>query len=138
MAILKPSAQGAAVVVCTTCRFSADAREDAEGRRGGAVMLDALRKAADADPACADLTIEPMACLWACSEPCAVHLRTPDKMGYLMGRFAPTDEAARAILDYAAAWRASEEGGVPYKQWPEGVKGHFIARIPPAGQVGVA
>lgn len=138
MAILKPAAEGATVVVCTTCRFSADAREDAEGRRGGAVMLDALTTAAAADPACSDLAIEPMACLWACSEPCAVHLRTPGKMGYLMGRFEPGAEAARAILDYVNRWRASEEGAVPYKAWPEGVKGHFIARIPPAGQVGIA
>jgi hypothetical protein len=24
---------------------------------------------------------------------------------------------------------------VPYRQWPEGVKGHFIVRVPPAGKL---
>ncbi|MGH1559316.1 DUF1636 family protein [Caulobacter segnis] len=54
-------------------------------------------------------------------------------MGYVLGRFEPTIEAARAILDYAVAYAASAEGVVPYRQWPEGVKGHFIVRVPPAG-----
>ena len=49
--------------------------------------------------------------------------------------FAQTAEAEQAIVDYAAAYLESPEGVVPYRQWPEGVKGHFIVRIPPAGQI---
>ena len=50
-------------------------------------------------------------------------------------RFAADEEAARAILDYALLYAGSEEGQVPYRAWPEGVKGHFITRTPPAGFV---
>ena len=38
-------------------------------------------------------------------------------------------------MEYAVAYAASEEGVVPYRQWPEGVKGHFIVRVPPAGKL---
>lgn len=132
---LKPAREGVAVVACNTCRHSADAIKDAEGRRGGARLVEALRRVADADPAYAQIAIEEMPCLFACKDFCTVHLRAPDKVGYVMGRFAPDDDAARAILDYARAYAGSEWGQVPFKQWPQGVKGHFITRTPPAGFV---
>ena len=76
-----------------------------------------------------------MACLFACTDFCTIHLRAPGKVGYVLGRFAPTDEAARAILDYAGAYALSDGGQVPFREWPEGVKGHFLVRTPPEGFV---
>jgi predicted metal-binding protein len=87
------------------------------------------------DPRFAALAIEEMPCLFNCAQHCSIHLRAPGKIGYVLGRFEPTMEAAEAILDYAVAYAASDEGVVPYRQWPEGVKGHFIVRVPPAGMV---
>lgn len=132
---LKPTRGGVAVVACNTCRHSADVKEDAEGKRGGARLVEALRRVADADPGYAQIAIEEMPCLFACQDFCTVHLRAPDKVGYVMGRFVPDDDAARAILDYACAYADSEWGQVPFKQWPQGVKGHFITRTPPTGFV---
>lgn len=133
MPILSPRSPGPSLVVCSTCRFDAEAREDAEGVTGGARMLQALRAAAAGDPALADLSIEPMACLFACSAHCVAHLRAPGKIGYVLGSFQPTETAARAILDYVRHYLNSAEGQVPYRCWPEGVKGHFIVRTPPEG-----
>ncbi|MET3709881.1 putative metal-binding protein [Sphingomonas trueperi] len=133
--MLTPVEDGPAIVVCNTCRFSAEAREDAQGRRGGAVLADALTETRDADPRYAGIAIQQMPCLFACNEHCTVHLRAPDKVGYVLGRFTPDTDAARAILDYAVAYEASEQGKVPFAQWPQGVKGHFIVRVPPAAQV---
>ena len=42
----------------------------------------------------------------------------------------PTAEAAEAIVDFARRYAASPDGAVPYRDWPEGMKGHFIARLP--------
>ena len=42
-------------------------------------------------------------------------------------------DAAHAILEFSLRHAASEEGVVPYGQWPDGVKGHFITRTPPEG-----
>ena len=130
---LKPAAPGPSLVVCDTCRFSADAREDEHGQRGGARLAEALRVVQALDPRYAAVTVETMPCLFACTEFCTVHLRGPGKVGYIMGRFTPGEAAARAILDYAARYADSAAGQVPYRDWPEGVKGHFIARTPPAG-----
>lgn len=132
---LKPSASGVAVVACNTCRHSAEVRDDADGKRGGARLVEALRQVAGDDPAFASIAIEEMPCLFACQDFCTVHLRAPDKVGYVMGRFVPGEESAQAILEYARAYADSEWGQVPFKQWPQGVKGHFITRTPPAGFV---
>lgn len=135
MSILRDGADGASLVVCSTCRFSEAEREDGQGVRGGARLAEAARELAASDPRLAALAVEDMPCLFNCAQHCSVHLRAPGKIGYVMGRFEPTPEAARAILDYAAAYLESEEGVVPYRQWPEGVKGHFIVRTPPAGRL---
>ncbi|HKR88800.1 MAG TPA: DUF1636 domain-containing protein [Phenylobacterium sp.] len=135
MSILEPAAEGPSLIVCNTCRFSAEAREDADGMRGGARLVAALRQAKAGDQRVDDLAIEEMPCLFNCTQHCSVHLRAPGKMGYVLGRFEPTAASAQALLDYAAAYLSSAEGVVPYRQWPEGVKGRFIVRTPPAGKV---
>lgn len=133
--MLTPVEDGPAIVVCNTCRFSAEAREDAQGRRGGALLAEALTACRDAESRYAGIAIQQMPCLFACSEHCTVHLRAPGKVGYVLGRFAPDADAAQALLDYAVHYAASEHGRVPFAQWPQGVKGHFIVRVPPEGQV---
>ena len=135
MTLLRDADAGPALVVCNTCRFSAEEREDAQGVRGGARLVAALREVKAGESALDGLAVEEMPCLFNCTQHCSIHLRAPGKIGYVLGRFEPTAEAARAILDYAVAYMASEEGVVPYRQWPEGVKGHFIVRVPPAGKV---
>jgi predicted metal-binding protein len=128
-----PVADGPAVIACNACRFSKDDRDDGAGRRGGAMLAAELTRLQAADPAYAGVAVHAMPCLFACTEFCTVHLRAEGKVGYILGRFTPDEAAARAILDYAARYADSAAGQVPYRDWPEGVKGHFIARTPPAG-----
>ncbi len=117
----------AGIVVCNTCRFSESAREDAEGRRGGALLVQELKRLAG------DVVVEEIACLFGCSRHCTVHLRAPGKMGYVLGDFRPRSSDAEAILAFFRLYRESAFGVVPYAQWPEGVKGHFLVRFPPQG-----
>ena len=133
--MLIASEKGAALVVCTTCRLTKDARQDADGRHGGELMIEALQEGLVGHPAEGEVELQPMACLFACTSHCTVHIRAPGKMGYLLGRFSPTREDATALLDYMAAYVSSAEGVVRFAEWPEGVKGHFIARLPPEGFV---
>lgn len=133
--MLTPVDDGPAVVACNTCRHSTEARDDDSGVRGGARLVAALEAEQTGDERYAGIAIQQMPCLFACTDFCTVHLRAPGKVGYVMGRFAPDAEAARAILEYAVEYAASEHGRVPFKQWPQGVKGHFITRTPPAGFV---
>ena len=125
----------ASVVVCSTCRLSADQREDGAGQRGGALLVEAMRDLQAQDPAYKAVAVQDMPYLFACQRHCTVHVRGPGKVGYVLGDFTPDADAARAILDYALRHAASEEGVVRYAEWPQGVKGHFIARTPPEGFV---
>ena len=126
---------GPAVVVCNSCRHSREAQVDAAGMRGGARLVAALKRLQASDPRYAGIAVQEMACLFACQDHCTVHLRAPDKIGYVLGRFQGDTESARAILDYAVHYAESAHGRVPFSLWPEGVKGHFITRMPPPGFV---
>lgn len=127
--MLKAVAPGPAVVACSTCR------NDGSGTRGGVRLAEALRTVKASDDRYAGIQVQTMACLFACGDHCTVHLRGPGRIGYVLGRFDPDEEAARAILDYAVHYAASDSGQVRYADWPEGVKGHFITRSPPDGFV---
>ena len=129
---LRPIAHGTSVVACNTCRRPDGPRGD---RPAGAQLVAALRAAQAKDPLYAGVEVQEMPCLFACKDSCTIHLRAPGKVGYVLGKFEPDAAAARAILDYAVQYHGSEIGQVPYRDWPEGVKGHFLTRTPPEGYV---
>lgn len=126
---------GPAVVVCNTCRLSAATREDAAGLRGGARLAAMLRSVKESDSRYDGILVQEMPCLFACTEFCTIHIRAPGRISYVLGRFTPDEDSARAILDYAAHYAQSSDGRVAFRLWPEGVKGHFITRMPPVGFV---
>ncbi|WP_292051420.1 MULTISPECIES: DUF1636 domain-containing protein [unclassified Brevundimonas] len=136
MSILRASNGGTSIVVCSTCKFKADEPLNASGERGGAALFRHVKDAMDALET-ASISVEPMACLFACSQHCTIHLRAPGKVGYVLANFEPTPESAQALAEFAQHYDQSLEGVVPYKNWPEGVKGHFLVRIPPEGMITV-
>lgn len=133
--MLKPVESGPSIVACSTCRFSADASDDGDGKRGGQRLFENLERVKASDPQYRGISVQKMACLFACQDFCTVHIRADDKIGYVLGRFTPDEDAARALLDYAVRHAASTDGRVAFSQWPQGVKGHFITRTPPPGFV---
>ncbi|HEY1073947.1 DUF1636 domain-containing protein [Brevundimonas sp.] len=119
----------ARLVVCSTCRFSTEEPTDAAGLSGGRRLLDAVSAVVEAEGA-DDVRVEEQVCLWACSSHCAVYLTDAGKPAYLPGRFDPTVDSAQALVAFARLYAASPDGAVAYRNWPEGMKGHFIARLP--------
>ena len=130
--MLKRVESGAAVVACNTCRAGGEAGGITPG---GSRLVAALRAVKAGDARYDRVAVQEMPCLFACADACTVHLRAPGKIGYVLGRFPPDRDAARDILDFAAHYAASEQGEVPFADWPPGVMGHFITRAPPAGFV---
>jgi predicted metal-binding protein len=118
----------AEIVACETCGH---ARPDEAGRVPGQLLIAALR-AAHAARGDGVVDVSSVRCLWSCTRSCAVHLRAPGKLGYVIADLSPSEVTARALLDYASLYAASDEGRVPFKQCPEPLKGHFVCRIPPA------
>jgi predicted metal-binding protein len=133
MLISAPS--DASLVVCSTCRFAPESRTDSQGRLGGALFADALAAELATHPCRDRVDIQPMPCLFACGSHCTVYVRSMRRLGYILGRFSPSPRDARAVLDYLTEYLTTADGVVPYARWPEGVKGHFLVRVPPEGHI---
>lgn len=76
------------------------------------------------------LEVRRQSCLMGCERHCNIAIQAEGKLSYVLGKFDPDADAASAIVEYAQRHAESETGQVPFKQWPQGVKGHFVARIP--------
>ena len=114
------------ITVCDTCR-RAERKELKDEPSCGEGLCDAVETAAKE----AGVAVRRVSCLMGCERACNVAISAPGKLTYVLGRFDPTEEAAAAIVEYAQGHRESESGAVPFRQWPQGVKGHFVARVPP-------
>lgn len=128
------------LVVCTTCGYQLD---QPDNLRPGARLADLLEAAlssgesvaSDADgttlPTNPPLQLQRTKCLMACERSCSAALHESGKYGYVFGDLKPDVESVEALLNYVKQYHDSETGVVPFQHWPEGIKGHFIARIPP-------
>ncbi|MDP4002408.1 DUF1636 domain-containing protein [Methylobacterium sp. NEAU K] len=109
--------------VCTTCRREGD---NPDGPRAGARLLDALR-ARNTAP---HLRIEAVECLSVCKRPCTVAVASSHRWTYVYGDMDPAESAA-VILEGLAAYAATPDGIVPWRERPAAFKTGVIARIPP-------
>jgi len=97
-------------------------------RCDGEALADLVEAAAAGIP---DIKTRRISCLMGCKNACNVAVQATGKLNYTLGAFEPTAEAAGGIVSYAMAHAGSETGQVPYREWPQAVKGHFVTRHPP-------
>ncbi|MBY6265697.1 DUF1636 domain-containing protein [Azospirillum sp. 412522] len=122
------------VIVCETCRQpgTGPAAEPGADRGAGwtgamfAALLEGVLASAGAD----EVRVGTMRCLMSCRRPCVVHVRSPGRMGYVLGDLPPERTAVEALVGYLLAYGATDDGVVAYRDWPDGVKGRFVARVP--------
>ncbi len=118
------------LVVCTTCKFAPESKLAPNGRTGGETMLAALQEALQAAGR-SDIVIESHACLWNCTRFCSIVMRDDERFSYVTGGHEPTLPQAKAVIAWFDLHGQSQTGEVPFRQWPDAMRGHFIARIPP-------
>ncbi|MDF1722398.1 MAG: DUF1636 domain-containing protein [Minwuia sp.] len=118
----------ATLTVCETCNFAPETKRGPDGQTGGEMLCGLVEQVADG---VSGVATRRHACLMGCDHHCNVGLSAPGKITYVMGSFAPEAASAAALVAFAELYDASETGQVPYKQWPQGVKGHFVSRVPP-------
>ncbi len=115
------------ITICDTCKG-----EDWETRgievTDGESFADLIEAAAEGQPG---VTTRRHSCLMGCARACNVTIQSAGKLNYTLGEFEPSQEAAEAVVAYAALHAESETGQVPYRQWPQAIKGHFVTRHPP-------
>ncbi len=117
------------VTICDTCKrddWAARGKEETDGATLAA-FIEALEPGND-------VRVRRHGCLMGCGKGCNVAIQAEGKLCYTLGDFLPEPEAAEAILEYARLHAESETGQVPYRTWPQGVKGHFVTRHPPLPQ----
>jgi predicted metal-binding protein len=119
------------LIFCTTCRHSAEQKTGEDGRTGGEALIAHMNDVLAAQGR-ADVRIQTQACLWNCKQHCSVVLQDDERFSYFTGHHAPSREQAEAILAWFDLHGQSETGEVPFRQWPDAMRGHFIARIPKA------
>jgi predicted metal-binding protein len=116
------------LVICSTCKFSSESKTAPDGRTGGETLIAHMRDALAERP---DVQLETQLCLWNCTRFCSVVFQDDQRYSYVTGSNAPTREQAEAIVAWFDAHGETETGEVPFKLWPQAMRGHFIARVPP-------
>lgn len=122
------------IIVCDTCRYSVEEKttKTNEGieKSGGELLAEQIEEQAQGVEG---LEVRRQSCLMGCERHCNTAVSAPGKLTYVIGKFDPSAESAEAVVAYAKLHAESEKGQVPFREWPQGVKGHFVARIPPLG-----
>lgn len=114
------------ITICDTCKREGwDATT--QPRTDGEVLAELVESLVPE----AGVRTRRVSCLMGCTRSCNVAIQAAGKLNYTLGEFAPDREAAEAIVDYARQHAESDTGQVPFRQWPQGVKGHFVTRHPP-------
>lgn len=117
------------LIVCETCRLPDDPPEATP--RAGARLVERMERALAAEPDLASkVRLRPMRCLMSCRRACAVAVRSAGRMNYVLGDLPPDDESVETLVSYLRAYAETPDGVVPFKQWPQGIKGRFVARLP--------
>lgn len=114
------------ITICETCKRE-DWAEHGMEKSDGEALADLVESAAVGT----GLRTRRTACLMGCDHSCNVAIQARGKLAYTLGRFEATPEAADGIVAYSLGHAASATGQVPYREWPQAVKGHFITRHPP-------
>lgn len=115
------------ITICDTCKR--DGWEES-----GATLTDGESLAGlieDAASAAPQVKTRRVSCLMGCKHGCNVTVQANGKLNYTLGNFEPDTDAAEGIVEYAQLHAASETGQVPYRTWPQPIKGHFVTRHPP-------
>lgn len=112
------------ITICDTCKRTGWEETGAEITDGEALAT-LVEVAAKDLP---DVRTRRMTCLMGCKSGCNVTIQAAGKLTYTLGDFEPLQDAAAGIAAYAALHAQSETGQVPFRTWPQAIKGHFVTR----------
>ena len=109
--------------VCMTCKAGAPLEE---GETAPGAWLHASLLAQHMPKG---VRLKGVECLSACNNGCAIALSAPGRWTYVYGRLNLAD--IPEILSGAAAYAASADGIVPWRERPQIFRKQSLARIPP-------
>ena len=116
------------ITICDTCKREGWDAEAADVTDGEA-LAELIEVAAKGK-----VKTRRFSCLMGCDRACNVTIQAEGKQNYTLGEFTADAASAEAIVAYACLHADSKSGQVPYRDWPEAIKGHFTTRHPPLPQ----
>lgn len=114
------------ITICDTCKRQGW-DEKGQDKTDGELLAALIEQAAKGVPG---VKTRRHTCLMGCGKGCNLAIQAQGKLTYVMGDFEPLSESAEGVVEYARLHSSSETGQVPFKQWPQSVKGHFVSRLP--------
>ncbi|MGI9408347.1 MAG: DUF1636 family protein [Hyphomicrobiaceae bacterium] len=118
------------IYVCNTCKPEGFAGEDAD--RPGSILAKELAALARERGVDVNVELKAVNCLSVCKRPCTVSVSGAGKFTYIVGDLEPGRDADD-ILAFAETYGASADGITKWRERPECVRKHTIARVPPVG-----
>ncbi len=115
--------------VCKSCHRSSEKRPENPPFDGN-ILLDKLNTLCNKQFNPDELEIQPVGCLWACSQGCVVSVSSHDKPTYLFVNLPP-EESPAALLEFMQLYIKSRKGAVVWEKFPELLKSAIFAQIPP-------
>lgn len=115
------------ITICDTCKREGWDTSDM-AQTDGEALATLIEAAAAGQP---DIKTRRISCLMGCKGGCNVAIQARDKLNYTLGNFEPDTDSANGIVTYALSHAQSATGQVPYRDWPQAIKGHFVTRHPP-------
>ncbi|WP_166418180.1 DUF1636 family protein [Cochlodiniinecator piscidefendens] len=113
------------ITICDTCK-----QDDWDAEKGlptdGEVLAELIEAKAEGD-----VKTRRVSCLMGCTRSCNVAIQGAGKLNYTLGQFTADAASAEGIVEYAKMHAESATGQVPFRQWPQAIKGHFVTRHPP-------
>ena len=115
------------ITVCDTCKRD-DWQDRNPGVTDGEALAEHIERLTDGHQ---NIKTRRVSCMMGCQRGCNISIQGHDKLTYVLGRFEPNADDASAIIEYADKYHETETGRVPFREWPQGVKGHFTSRTAP-------
>ncbi|MDM9383743.1 DUF1636 family protein [Chlorogloeopsis sp. ULAP01] len=114
--------------ICKSCHHSSAERPE-NSPFDGNILLDQLNTLCAEKFPNDEIEIQPVGCLWACSQGCVVAVSSHEKPTYLFVNLSPEDSTG-ALLEFIQLYIKSSKGAVVWKQIPEILQSTIFAQIP--------
>lgn len=118
------------VYVCNTCRPDDFAGEDDE--RPGAIFWRQLAERVKERELTGKVTVKAVECLSVCKRPCTVAVSGGGKFTYVVGDLE-TETDVDPIIDFAVVYGEAPDGITVWRDRPQKVRKHTVARVPAFG-----
>lgn len=115
--------------VCKSCHRDSEKLPENQPT-DGTILLEKINNLYPKEFPFDELEIQPVGCLWACSQGCVVSVSSQDKPTYLFVNLTPEDSAV-VLMEFLQLYIKSRKGNIAWEKFPNLLQSAIFAQIPP-------